>query len=177
MSTLLGMEPFDHLSRHSHHVVALFATEAAAESAAADLRRVGVPDQHLSMLILHGGETPPTGASQESAFDVAAGTVVGGTFGFVAGALAFGIPGVGTVIGAGLWTATAIGAAIGATAGIEVSDYHRAWEGQYRTAVANGDALVAVSTDDALTAAKASEVFTASSANDVRSFDRNGTTV
>jgi hypothetical protein len=168
------MEPFDHLEAHAHHVIAVFRTTAAAQHALDELRTEGINDGSLSILVRSGSDVPHD-QDDEKVLDVAAGTVAGGALGFALGALAFGIPGIGTVVGAGLWTATAVGAALGATAGIEVSDYHHAWEGQYRSAIEGGSTLIAVSTDDPLVAAGAVERFQSADATQVDHFDRHGT--
>ena len=59
----------------------------------------------------------------------------GGLLGFVAGAAAFGIPGVGPAVGAGIWAATAGGAAAGATAGGVISGIDEMWTTRYKDAV------------------------------------------
>ena len=169
------MEPFDHLEAHAHHVIAIFHTAAGAQNALDELRTEGIDnDSSLSILVRSGSEVPDD-EDDEKVLDVATGTVAGGAIGFALGALAFGVPGIGTVVGAGIWTATAIGAALGATAGIEISDYHHAWEGQYRSAIENGSTLIAVSTNDSLVASRTVELFNAADAAQVDHFDHHGT--
>jgi len=125
----------------------------------------------------HSDDAPASGATTEKVRDVTAATAAGTIVGLVAGTLAFALPGVGTVIGAGLWTATAIGASVGATIGIEVSDYHHAWEGLYRAGIAEGNTLVAVSTDNPLVASNTYQLLQAHHPTTLDHFDRHGTRI
>ena len=73
---------------------------------------------------------------------------MGGAAGFIAGAIAFGIPGIGPAVGAGIWAATAGAAAAGATAGGLVGAFGHMWDAQYRDMMREGRTLVGAHTDD-----------------------------
>lgn len=96
-------------------VAALFATPAAAERAVAELRRSGVDDERLSVIVLQEdgprqGRTEWSGSLQHDsrAGGVMKGVGAGAAVGAVAGLVALAIPGLGPFIAAG-----AIGEALG----------------------------------------------------------------
>lgn len=104
-------------------VAAVFNNHAQAEDAAADLRRLGVSDQSISLIARHEGETTTTDGAGEKAGDAVKGALGFGALGAGLGVAALAIPGVGPLVGAGAIAASAIpgalagGAAIGAVGG------------------------------------------------------------
>ena len=93
---------------------AVFDTRAEAESALADLRRVGVPDGALSVVAQDGGD-----AAVDDHTNLLRGILGGGALGAGLGVAALAIPGVGPLVAAGAIAASAVpgAAAIGAAAG------------------------------------------------------------
>lgn len=96
---------------------AVFDTRAEAESALADLRRVGVPDAALSVVAQDGGDR--TVDANDGHTSLLRGILGGGALGAGLGVAALAIPGVGPLVAAGAIAASAVpgAAAIGAAAG------------------------------------------------------------
>ena len=152
-------------------VTAVFDSQADAERAINELRRLGVADSQLSIVARHGDSAAVTGAGStaDDVADTAAGAGKGALAGAGGGAL-FGlaaalIPGVGPFITAGaLATAlgtTAGGAAAGAIVGGPIgaiagalanAGYNEDEAKYYGSAVESGGVLVAVDADGAVSA-------------------------
>lgn len=108
-------------------ISAIFDTQAEAQSAVADLRQAGIPDQALSIVTQRGDTTTTADVegdiTDEDHGSVARGILGGGALGAGLGVAALAIPGVGPLIAAGAIAAAAvpgamaIGAAAGAAAG------------------------------------------------------------
>jgi hypothetical protein len=89
------------------------------------------------------------------------GAFLGGVAGFIGGLAAFGIPGIGPVIGTGIWVAsasgTAFGAGLGATlGGVAALPVSGAWD--LAQHVQAGSVLVGVHSDDAKDIEHAEEI-------------------
>ncbi|MFN8556955.1 MAG: hypothetical protein U0531_06250 [Dehalococcoidia bacterium] len=156
------------------NVVATFPDLEAARDAITALERAGVDGNRISLLGRQAQEakTDPDTSGRDArvsadvakagALGTAAGTVGGGLVGLLAGAAAFGIPGIGPVVGIGIWAATAGGAGVGAaigglvagTAALNQSDSN---ELTYHEPLRAGHALVAVHADDEGTLAQAEQ--------------------
>lgn len=146
------------------NVVAVFPDMEAARSAVLALERAGI-DEHDISLLGPGAEEArvatdvrePDGIvtrdiAKTSAAGVAAGGSLGALAGFIGGALAWGIPGVGPVVGSAVWAATLGGAGAGAaigglTAGAAVLGQSDTWADTYREPLAAGQVLVGVHAD------------------------------
>lgn len=126
---------------------------------------VGRPAELAAALAAHDTSAADTGVlgdvAKATVAGGAAGTVAGGLAGFLAGAAAFAIPGVGPVIGTGVWVATAGGATLGSILGVITGvasiPNSEDWELTYQTALSEGRALVAVHPKDADEADRAVE--------------------
>lgn len=147
-----------------HNVTACFDDMDGARRAIESLERAGVSGSHISLLgpaAEEAAQSTDTRQADEQLGETAlrgtlggaaTGAGVGGAVGFLAAAAAFGIPGVGPAVGAGLWAATLGGAAagtgVGFTAGamadLKQSD---AWELTLRE-VDEGYVVVGAHTDD-----------------------------
>ncbi len=109
---------------------------------------------------------------------IAAGAALGGGIGFLAGLAAFAIPGVGPVLGTGVWAATAGGAVaggatggvVGGVSGVNVGD---AWELTYQN-VREGRVTVGVHADDRAVVDRAAGVLEKAGATGIRRFDAEG---
>ena len=92
--------------------------------------------------------------------------------------MAFAIPGVGPVIGAGVWAAIAGGAVAGGAVGgviggVSSLDMTEAWELTYQS-VREGRVLVGVHSDDTAEADRAADILRGQDAARVDRFDRQG---
>ena len=153
-------------------VTAVFSDRTHAEAAIAELRRMGITDQHLSFISRHNGQTEmgggmannadnrPNDAANGAGKGLLAGAGVGALFGLAAAA----IPGVGPFISAGVLAETLGTAAGAATAGAVVGGaagslagtlaqlgYTKDEAKYYGDAVERGDVLVAVETGSSMT--------------------------
>ena len=109
--------------------VGIFTSRADAERAVADLRSLGITDDHLNMLIPGAPgtqtESVPTTDAEQPGIGKALGGVVGGAAGasgglFASAIISATVPGVGAITGIGLAAAALLGAggvAAGAAAG------------------------------------------------------------
>jgi hypothetical protein len=139
----------------------------AEEAAQPDRRETGQQDAALAS---EAGKSAGVGA--------AAGAGVGGVIGFLAGAAAFGIPGVGPAVGAGIWATTLGGAAFGTgvgllqggIAGVKESE---AWQLTFNS-VKDGKAVVGVHAEDEGHIDAAEKVLTEHGAERVERFDAEG---
>lgn len=152
--------------RRTYNLIAAFGDMTKAEQVIEDLKAEGVRGEHISLLGRHGGEIVTTddrktqdretigAAAAGTAAGIVGGGVLGGAAGFLLGLAAFAIPGVGPVVGAGLWAATALGALAGAEggafvgymAGTELSSQRSE---AYDAHLTQGHVLIGVSADDA----------------------------
>lgn len=156
----------DEAALADYNVTACFPDMEAARQAIETLERAGVPGSHISLLGPAAEEAADevTDTSQADARlgekavratlgGAATGAGVGGAVGFLAGAVAFGIPGVGPTVGAGIWASTLGGAAagggVGFTAGAMAKmKQSQAWELTLQE-VDEGYVVVGAHTDDA----------------------------
>ncbi|HEX3244350.1 MAG TPA: hypothetical protein VHX16_02995 [Chloroflexota bacterium] len=115
--------------------------------------------------------------TKATAVGSAAGGAAGGLAGFLAGLAAFAIPGVGPVIGTGLWISTVGGAVIGSgvggmVGGVSAINAGEAWELTYQ--LQEGRALVGVHCDDREDIERARKAMTGPEVISVAEFDENG---
>jgi hypothetical protein len=175
-----------------HNVLATFPDMEVARDVIASLEGAGVDGNKISLLGRRAEEaaTPDTqetarqdkamagDAGRSAGIGAAAGAGVGGAVGFLAGAAAFGIPGVGPAIGAGIWATTLGGAAFGGglgllqggIAGVKESE---AWQLTYDS-VKEGKVVIGVHADDPGTVEDAAGIFADHGGTDVNRFDVEG---
>ncbi len=175
-----------------HNVLATFPDMEVVRDVIAGLEARGIDGNKISLLGRSAEEaadpdTRETGrqdkamaseAGRSAGIGAATGAGVGGAVGFLAGAAAFGIPGVGPAVGAGIWATTIGGAAFGTgvgllqggIAGVKESE---AWQLTY-TSVKEGKVVVGVHAADPDTIDTAAEVLTDHSGSDVQRFDVEG---
>jgi hypothetical protein len=147
------------------NLIAAFVDMTAAERVIGALKDEGVPGEDISLLGREGGELVTTDdrttEDQRSLGAAVSGTVtgalgggvLGGAAGFLIGLAALAVPGVGPVISAGVWGATALGAIAGAeggalvgyVTGTELSSQRSA---AYDAHLAQGHVLVGVHAED-----------------------------
>lgn len=164
----------------SKAVVGIARTESEAENIVARLKKAGIADSDISVLLpdcsgnhdfVHEHNTKaPEGAT----IGVSAGGVTGGVIGLLAGIGAIAIPGVGPFIAAGPILATLSGAAVGATVGgiagglvgLGMPEYEAK---QYETKVKEGNTLISVHTQNSDEADRIKDLFKDAGATDVSS--------
>jgi hypothetical protein len=141
-------------------VTAVFDDQAHAEQAIAALRRINIPDAHLSVVTRRPGDVEVEGKHGDSAgARVGKGALAGAGIGAIFGLAAALIPGVGPFITAGALATTlgatggaaAAGAIVGGTSGAIAGALSRAGYSHeeaeyYGPAVERGAVLVAVDT-------------------------------
>ena len=148
-------------------VFGLYATPGLAENAVDHLLAAGFRNSDISVLLPDDESTRAfahqknTKAPEGTATGVAAGGVIGGTLGLLAGIGVLAIPGVGPLIAAGPIMATlaglgaggAVGGVVGALVGMGIPEYEAK---RYEGAVKNGGTLLSVhcDTSDQVSAAK-----------------------
>jgi hypothetical protein len=175
-----------------HNVLAIFPDLETVRDVIAGLEGRGVDGNKISLLGRRAEEaaeasTRETGeqdaamaadAGRSAGVGAAAGAGVGGALGFLAGAAAFGIPGVGPAVGAGIWATTLGGAAFGTgvgllqggIAGVKESE---AWQLTYDS-VKEGRVVVGVHAEDPALIDAAEEVFREHGGSDISRFDVEG---
>lgn len=175
-----------------HNVLATFPDLEVARDVIAGLERRGVDGNKISLLGRRAeaaaeADARQTGeqdagmaadAGRSAGIGAATGAGVGGTLGFLAGAAAFGLPGVGPAVGAGIWATTLGGAAFGTgvgllqggIAGVKESE---AWQLTYDS-VKEGMVVVGVHDDEPDLVDVAEEVFREHGGDDVSRFDVEG---
>ncbi|HWB70791.1 MAG TPA: hypothetical protein VG452_01110, partial [Egibacteraceae bacterium] len=120
-------------------------------------------------------------ASKTAAGGAAAGSAVGGTVGFLAGLAAFGVPGIGPALGAGIWATTLGGAAAGGGVGLAAAGYARIKESEAwaltHDQVSNGHVVVGVHSDDEDEVVRAAQVLSDHGPQDLNYFDAHGNRV
>ena len=156
-----------------HMIVGVFEDTAAARRAVDALREAGIPESAISILCrdraaareamglepLDEDDTVIDEVGSTAVESALVGAAAGGTVGLLAGALSFAVPGIGPVLGTGIWAAAIAGAAgAGATLGLMLRGMRKMWELMYRDAVAEGRVLVSVHSDDAATVERAEAV-------------------
>jgi hypothetical protein len=141
-----------------HNVVATYPSMERARDVIGALELHGIEGGDISLLGPAAeaayAETEvsesDTGVLREGAKGTALGAVAGSVAGFLAGLVLFAIPGIGPVVGRGVWLAAAAhggalaGGLVGGAASIKLSD---AWELTFQTK--QGRVLVSVHSDDA----------------------------
>jgi hypothetical protein len=148
-------------------VFGLYATPATAENAVDHLLSIGFTNSAISVLLPDDESTRAfaheknTKAPEGTATGVAAGGIIGGTLGLLAGIGALAIPGVGPLIAAGpimgalagLGAGGAVGGVVGALVGMGIPEYEAK---RYEGAVKGGGTLLSVhcDTDEEISAAK-----------------------
>lgn len=148
-------------------MIATYPNLESARDAITALERAGVEASTISLLgreaeLAHASSGEDTmaadaGVSKDvtkvAVGGAAAGGVAGGVLGFLAGAAAFAIPGIGPVLGTGVWIATAAGATAGSIlggyfAGLSTIPQSEEWEATYQESIRNGNVLVGVQSAD-----------------------------
>jgi hypothetical protein len=165
------------------NAVAAFADANAAREALLRLERARIDGSKLSFLAVDSSDQTINERSSEldheqSSF-VARGTAKGGSLGTIGGAAVGGalmlIPGIGTVVGAGVLGAALGGGFFGGVVGGIWGGFNRmgasaAWDETFHD-IGNGVALVGVHTDDRAEFDRAREAL---DGDRVRLFDQNG---
>jgi hypothetical protein len=165
------------------NAIAVYDTSEEAREALLSLERAGIESDRLSFLALDTSkQTLDERAAEldhEQATFVVRGTAKGGSLGTIGGAAIGGalmlIPGVGTVVGAGVLGAALGGGFMGGVVGGMWGGFNRmgesgGWDESFHH-LENGKALVGVHTDDPDELRRASDVLP----NDrLRVFDREG---
>jgi hypothetical protein len=170
-----------------HNVVATFPDLDAAREAMLALGRSGLDADNMSMLgrdvrdVESDADTrfrdlEVTGElAKKAAIAGGAGTVLGG----IVGAVTFALPGLGPVIGSGIWAAVAGGAVAGGAIGGMVGTVASAelgpeWEVSYGEPLREGNVLVAVHARDDEEAAEAAKILEKEGAERVDHLDAEG---
>ena len=171
----------------SHNVVGTFSDLDKAREVIEELNDAGIDADDISMLGKQVEEVtsdPDTRLrDMESTGDLgkhaAAGAGAGALIGGIAGALAWIIPGVGPVLGSGIWAASGGGAIAGTVVGgmvgaIESTELGPEWEVTYGAPLREGRVLVAVHARHDDEAAKAVKVFEKEGADRIDHLDDAG---
>jgi hypothetical protein len=175
-----------------HNVLGVVADLEHARSVITDLERGGIDGNKISLLGRSADDAAEpdrreTGeqdaalaaeAGKSAGVGAAAGAGVGGVVGFLAGAAAFGIPGVGPAVGAGIWASTLGGAAFGTgvgllqggIAGVKESE---AWQLTF-SSVKDGKAVVGVHAEDESHIDTAERILSEHGAQQIERFDAEG---
>jgi hypothetical protein len=175
----------------AYNAVATFEDMARAREAMLALEGGGIDGDDISLLGRAAEEVAsnpdPRERDARSTAEVAkagalgatAGAGVGAVAGFVGGALAFGIPGIGPVVGSAIWAATlgsaGTGAAIGGlVAGTAVIGQSEGWAESYQETIRSGRVLVGVHTDTREHLEKAEKILTEHGALNIERLDAGG---
>jgi uncharacterized membrane protein len=149
----------------AYNLIAAYPDMTSAERAIERLKDAGIRGEQVSLLrrnadhvvITDEGKTDDRETIADAVRGTVAGTVgggiLGGLAGFLIGLAAFAIPGVGPVIGAGVWASTALGVIGGGSAGSLVGAITGAAlsnekDETYRTHLELGHVLVGIQSDD-----------------------------
>ena len=161
-------------------VFGIYPTSAQAERAVDELVRSGFPSADVSVLLQDYRGTrdfahqKDTKAPEGTTTGVAAGGVLGGTLGVLAGIGAIAIPGLGPFIAAGpimaglagLGAGGAVGGAIGALVGMGIPEYEaKRYEGRLK----NGGVLLSVHCDTSNEIDRAKQILKGTGAEDISS--------
>lgn len=183
-------ERLEQVSFASHNVIACYPDMDGARAGVEALERAGVNASNISLLgpaAEEAAEEPDTAERDERLMQkggratlggAGVGAGVGGALGFLAGVAAFGIPGVGPVIGGGILAATIGGAAagggVGFTAGAMAQlKQSEAWELTLQD-VREGNVVVGAHSDDPEDLEKAVDVLEGTGPEQLVRFDRDG---
>src|SRR5579864_7992222 len=161
-------------------VFGIYKTPATAEAAVDHLLSVGFANESISVLLPDNTSSREfaheknTKAPEGTATGVAAGGVVGGTLGLLAGIGALAIPGVGPLIAAGpimgalagLGVGGAVGGLIGALVGMGIPEYEAK---RYEGRIKDGGILLSVHCDSSEEVSRAKEILKETGAADVAS--------
>lgn len=183
----------DEAALATYNVTACFPDMDAARRAVEALEHAGVPGSDISLLgpqAEQATEATDTKEADQRIVDeamratiggAAAGTGIGGAVGFLAGAAAFGIPGVGPAVGTGIWAATLGGAAAGGGVGFTAGAMAKmkqseAWELTLQE-VGEGYVVVGAHTDDTSEFNDAVDALRRSDPRKLHRFDAEGNEV
>src|ERR1700723_3613658 len=161
-------------------VFGIYSSASSAEQAVDTLIRAGYSDSDISVLLPDDESTKAfahqknTKAPEGAATGVAAGGVIGGTLGLLAGIGTLAIPGVGPLIAAGPIIAAlagvgaggAAGGIIGALAGLGIPEYEAK---RYEGRVKDGGVLLSVHCDTSKQIDRAKEMLKNTGAEDIAS--------
>lgn len=171
-------EKKDHKGRTS--VFGLYKTRAAVDNAVDQLKSnqfrnsdisVLMPDPQTSQNFAHEKSTK---APEGAATGATTGVVMGGALGWLVGAGALAIPGIGPFVAAGPILAAIAGAGIGGTVGgvagaligLGIPEYEAK---RYETSIKEGGILLSVHVDDSDWALKAKRILEVTGAEDIAS--------
>ena len=166
------------MSSKNTAVFGIYATPSTAEAAVDHLLSVGFSNSDISVLLPDNESTRAfaheknTKAPEGTTAGVAAGGVIGGTLGLLAGIGALAIPGVGPLIAAGpimaalagLGAGGAVGGIVGALAGMGIPEYEAK---RFEGAVKDGGTLLSVHCDTSDEISRAKEALKNTGAHDV----------
>jgi hypothetical protein len=166
-------------------VFGIYATPSTAEAAVDHLISVGFADSSISVLLPDNESTRAfahaknTKAPEGTTTGVAAGGVIGGTLGLLAGIGALAIPGVGPLIAAGpimgalagLGAGGAVGGIVGALVGMGIPEYEAK---RFEGAVKDGGTLLSVHCDTSEQISRAKEALRNTGAHDIASAGEAG---
>ena len=161
-------------------VFGIYPSPSQAERAVDTLLRAGFTNNAISVLLPDDNSTrefahkKDTKAPEGTTTGVAAGGVIGGTLGILAGIGAIAIPGVGPFIAAGpimgglagLGVGGAVGGIVGALVGMGIPEYEAK---RYEGRVKNGGVLLSVHCDTSDQIKRAEELLRSSGAEDISS--------
>jgi hypothetical protein len=173
------------MSSKNTAVFGIYATPSTAEAAVDHLLSVGFANSAISVLLPDNESTrafahqKSTKAPEGTTTGVAAGGVIGGTLGLLAGIGALAIPGVGPLIAAGpimgalagLGVGGTVGGVVGALVGMGIPEYEAK---RYEGAVKDGGTLLSVHCDTSDEISRAKEALKNTGAHDVSSTGEAG---
>jgi hypothetical protein len=162
----------------SNSVFGIFADRTELEKVVDDLKRDGFRNSDISVLMQSKGETRDfahekhTKAPEGTAAGAATGLLGGGILGWLAGAGALAIPGIGPFVAAGPIMAAVAGAGIGGAVGgiaggligLGIPEYEAK---RYESLVKNGGILISVHVDDSEWSSKAKDILERGGASEV----------
>jgi hypothetical protein len=173
------------MSSKNTAVFGIYATPSTAEAAVDHLLSVGFTNSAISVLLPDNESTRAfaheknTKAPEGTTTGVAAGGVIGGTLGLLAGIGALAIPGVGPLIAAGpimgalagLGVGGTVGGVVGALVGMGIPEYEAK---RFEGAVKGGGTLLSVHCDTSDEISRAKEALKNTGAHDVASSGEAG---
>ncbi len=173
------------MSNKNTAVFGIYTTPATAEAAVDHLLSAGFSNSDISVLLPDDESTRAfaheknTKAPEGTTTGVAAGGVVGGTLGLLAGIGALAIPGVGPLIAAGpimgalagLGVGGAVGGIVGALVGMGIPEYEAK---RFEGAVKNGGTLLSVHCDSSDGISRAKDALKNTGAHDIASAGEEG---
>lgn len=169
---------YDMKKKGSNAVFGIFNDRYSLESAVDELKSSGFRNSDISVLMQDEGQTTDfaheknTKAPEGMATGASTGILGGGILGWLAGAGALAIPGIGPFVAAGPIMGAIAGAGIGGTVGgitggllgLGIPEYEAK---RYETFVKDGGMLISVHVDDREWSAKAKELLVRCGARDV----------